>query len=126
MLGGFEQKQRLGALTIDPRAHLHANLDRLRSYHSPHHANALREVDKYDIVRLGRRSRMHDGYRVDGPIAARDDPIPLAVAGPGFSYPRREETAPAAPRSLQAQLTFAKRRAPLLLRSHEANLWAAK
>lgn len=123
---GFEQKQRLGALAIDPRSHLHANLDRFRSYDPPHHAHALREVDKHYIVRLGWRSGMDNGDGVDGSLAARDDPIPLAVASPGLGHPRREETAPAAPRSLQAQLTVAKRRAPLLLRSHEANLWAAK
>lgn len=126
MLGRFEQDQRLPAFEIDPHTNRHADLNRLSFHYSPHHAHALGEVDKHDIVRLGRRSGVNDGDGVNCPLATRDDPVPLTVAGTRLSDPRREETVPAAARPLQTQLTLAERCAPLLLWTHDATLWAAK
>lgn len=126
MLGRFEQDQRLRAFMIDPRTHLHANLDCFSPHYSSHHAHALNKIDKHDVVRLGGRSRVDDGDGIDSAIATHDDPVPIKVAGTRLRNPRREETAPAAAGSLHTQLTLAKRRAPLLLRTHDAKLWAAK
>lgn len=126
MLDRFEQDQRLRAFTIDPRAHLHADLDHLSSHYSPHHAHAFGKIDKHDVVRLSGRSWVNDGDGVNSPLATRDDPVPFTVAGTRLCDPGREKTLPAPASSLQTQLTLAKRRAPLLLRTHDAKLWAAK
>jgi hypothetical protein len=126
MLSRFEQNQRFRALTIDPRMHVHANLDRFYSHYSPHHAHALHKIDKDDVVRLGRRPRVDDCDGVNGAVATGDNPVPFTVARARLSDPRREETAPAAAGSLQTQLTLSKGCAPLLLWTHDANLWAAK
>lgn len=126
MLGRFEQDQRLRGFVIDPRTHLHADVDRFSSHYSPHHAHALGKIDKDDVVRLGGRSRVDDGDGVDSPLATRDDPVPLTVARPRLGEPRREETVPAAAGPLQTQLTLSKRRPPLLLRAHHAKLWTVR
>lgn len=122
MLDPLEQKQGFGPFPIDKRVDLHADADSLRPNDTPHQANPLGEVDKHDVIRIGWRTRVDDGHRVNGSKPARDDPVPLAVAGSRLGDPGREKTAAAATGALQTQFALRQCFSPLVLGAHQAKL----
>lgn len=126
MLGWLEQQQGFVAVAVDQGRYLHADGYRTIANHSAHQSRPFGEIDKHDVMELFGWSGADDRHRVNRPLAASLNPLPIVVTSSGLSGSRRKKMNAAGLRALEHEAVFTQQFAPLFFGSHRASLWARR